>query len=183
MTMILVNKDRLDCGAALDPKPRGERVGINSSQPIRSFTCPLPPSINKAYKNTKWGRSLTNAARVWKDAALSNLKSQHIEPILGNCVIVYGFERKSLAADCSNRLKLLEDSIVEAGIIEDDRFVTASAISWIPYANELAHISIYPIGPIGLTLMPASDGATAAWVPTASPQLNESENGYVDNIS
>ena len=169
------------CGAVLD-LPRGEQAGFASSpEPACSFTCPLPPSINAAYKNIKRGRAKTAEHRAWADMALISLKQQKIKPVQGACIIIYGFERKSQMADASNRLKLTEDILVKAGIIEDDRFVTATALSWIPYANGLAHISIYPIGSqglnLGLTLMPATDGATAAWVPFA-PQQHEREDCY-----
>ncbi len=167
------------CGAMLD-LPRGEQAGLSSpSRPVCSFTCPLPPSINAAYKNISRGRAKTENYRLWEDMALFSLKSQKIKPVTGYCAIVYGFERRSKSADASNRLKLCEDILVRAGIIEDDRFVTATAISWIPHASELAHISIFPIGPLGLTLMPATDGATAAWVPLHPDQEREDCYGSV----
>jgi Holliday junction resolvase RusA-like endonuclease len=165
------------CGVVLD-LPQGEQAGfVPSPEPACSFTCPLPPSINAAYKNIRRGRAKTAEHRAWADMALISLKQQKIAPVQGACVIIYGFERKSRMADASNRIKLTEDILVKAGIIEDDRFVTATALSWIPHANGLAHISIYPIGSLGLTLMPATDGATAAWVPFA-PHQHEGEAGY-----
>jgi len=37
------------------------------------------------------------------------------------------------------------DVIVKAGVIEDDRFVTAIAASWVPPVNRLNYVTIYPV--------------------------------------
>jgi len=138
---------------------------ISPSAACSTFTCPVPPSVNAAYKNAKRGRVKSGAYKTWEQMAALDLKRQKIEPVTGYCTIVYGFERKSKLADVSNRLKLMEDLLVKTNVIDDDRFITATALSWLPWVNGTVHIAIYPLSQLTIALMPADDGSTAAWVP------------------
>jgi len=156
------------------PREIAPGTGRSSSLPACSkFTCPMPPSVNAAYKNAKRGRVKTEAYKTWEKMAAVDLKRQKIEPVKGYCAIVYGFERKSKLADVSNRLKLMEDMLVKMNVIEDDRFVTATALSWLPWVSGLAHIEIHPLSRLTVALMPADDGSTAAWVPLETGEENE----------
>lgn len=138
-----------------------------------SLYLPVPPSVNQAYKNTKRGRSKTKEYDHWLQYAYTSVRLQNVDKVKGRCVVVIGVERKSLAADIDNRIKLAIDALVTANVIDDDRFVTAIAITWLPEANQLCHIQIFPIQPLGLQFHPSSDGATGAWVNTAPSHEQE----------
>lgn len=138
-----------------------------------AFNMPVPPSVNDAYKNTKRGRAKTKAYEHWLRYAYTMIRLQKPRKVSGRCIVVIGVERKSLAADIDNRIKLTLDAMVSAQVIDDDRFVTAIAITWSPEANQLSHIQIYPIQSIGLQFHPSSDGATGAWVQSAPPHEQE----------
>lgn len=143
-----------------------------------SFTMPTPPSTNHLFKNVKGvGRVKTDKYNDFVRMGVTAIRIQHIQPIQGNVVVVLGIERMSEGADIDNRLKALLDTIVEAKVIQDDRFVTAIAISWLPKANGLSHISIYPVQQLGLIFHPSQNGMSGGWFPNM-PQLGDSNNGY-----
>jgi len=134
---------------------------------------PVPPSVNQAYKNVKRGRAKTKSYSDWLLYAYQMIRMQKVPKVSGRCVVIIGVERKSLAADLDNRLKLTLDAIVSAQVIDDDRFVTAIALTWVPQANGLCHIQILPIQPLRLQFHPSSDGATGAWINSAPQQEND----------
>jgi hypothetical protein len=100
-----------------------------------------------------------------------------VRPIAGHVVILFAFELASSQADVSNRIKAAEDAIVKAGIIKDDRFVTAMMITKAPAANGLAHVKIYPIQSMKLDFYASHNGASGALIVTA-PQANGEDDGY-----
>jgi len=138
-----------------------------------SFTLPTPPSTNALFKNIRGrGRVKTDTYKAFIACALASLLQQRVEAVKGHVVLVIGVERVSKAADIDNRLKALLDVMVKAQIIEDDRFVTALSISWLPKANKrrsgasltgiesgLAHVTIYPVQHLSLNFHPAQNGA------------------------
>lgn len=156
-----------------------KQTGAGEADPLAPVTLhmPVPPSVNQAYKNIKRGkksmRAKTKAHDDWLHAAYTMIRQQKLSKVKGRCIVVIGVERKSLAADIDNRIKLTLDALVVSHIIEDDRFVTAIAITWSPQANNLAHIQIYPIQPLGLQFYPSSEGTSGAWVSTVPPQEQE----------
>lgn len=141
-----------------------------------SFTIPMPPSTNHLFKNVKGvGRVKTKAYEDFRLMAIAAIRRQRVHAIPGRVVMVWAVERNSLQSDISNRLKAAEDSIVKAGIIEDDRFVTSHFITWAPKANGLAHVQIYPIQRMTLDFYPSQDGASGAVIVRA-PQSEEGED-------
>jgi len=130
-----------------------------------SFTMPTPPSANALFRNLpKGGRVKTPRYKDFIMQGMSAIHAQRVKPMRGYVVMVVGVERMSGRADIDNRLKALLDTIVMAKIIEDDRFVTAIAVSWLPKANGLSHISIFPVGrPFSLTFHPSQQGDSGGW--------------------
>lgn len=139
-----------------------------------TLTMPMPPSVNQAYRNLpKGGRALTKVARDWEGHALWHVKAQRLPIITGPVVLIFSFERASLRADASNRFKLTEDILVKAGVIEDDRFVTGAAFSWVPRANGLCHILVAPCRAMSLRFDPSQDGACGGFSMTAPQAIKE----------
>jgi len=129
-----------------------------------TFTLPTPPSTNALYKNVKGrGRVRTKLYDDFLSFATVSIRRQEVKPIEGRVVVVIGVERTSVLADIDNRLKALLDVIVKAGVIEDDRFVTAIAVSWLPPAKGLSHVMIYPVQHLTLDFHPSPDGASGGW--------------------
>lgn len=153
---------------------------------------PIPPSVNdalgnspkkrvgkKGKKGAQRGRFYLQPARDWLKEALRLVKEQAPGTISGHVVVVTNIERDSLRADIDNRVKMLLDMIVKAGVIEDDRFVTAVAPCWTDRrdSRSLAFVSIISAeAPITLTFQPSSkSGAVGSW--TVAPIQEEEGNG------
>lgn len=132
------------------------------------FTMPTPPSVNALFRNVKGrGRVKTEAYFDFIQMGITAIRNQQVPALSGPVIMVYGIERiarNALEADISNRLKAIEDTIVKAGVIEDDRFVTGIAISWLPRANGLAHVSIMPVAQADFRFHPSPDGSCGAWI-------------------
>jgi len=152
----------------------GQGAGeVVSSSPISpaTFTMPVPPSVNQMFRNVRGkGRVKTEAYEQWRAAAKTSLRLQQVQPIEGRVVAVFGVERGSLAADIDNRIKAMLDAIVAAKIIRDDNQVTAFAAAWLPAANGLAHVQLFPANRLGIEFHPSKDRATGGWFPAHQPE-------------
>lgn len=141
-----------------------------------TFTMPTPPSANHLFKNVKGvGRVKTKHYDDFVRMGVTAIRNQHVQPVPGPVVAIIGVERMSASADIDNRLKAMLDTIVEAGVIEDDRFITAIAVAWLPKANGLSWVRILPIGKIDLTFHPSHDGASGGWFLNAPPTQGEDD--------
>ena len=151
----------------------GAGVGEGASSPI-SFTMPVPPSVNGIFRNARGrGRVKTKDYIDWRAYAATSIRLQRVGRVRGHVVVVFGVERASLTADIDNRVKAMLDAMVDAGVIDDDRFVTALAVAWLPAANGLAHVQVLPAERLELQFLPSKDGATGGWYHTAPQQLEE----------
>lgn len=143
------------------------------SAPV-SFTMPTPPSVNQVFRNVRGrGRVKTSAYIDWRAYAVTSIRLQHVRLVTGRVVVVFGVERASLTSDIDNRVKAMLDAMVEAGVIDDDKFVTAFAVAWLPSANGLAHVQVLPVQRLELQFLPSKDGATGGWYHTAPQPLEE----------
>lgn len=144
-----------------------------------TLTIPTPPSVNQLFRNLPGrGRVRTRIYDDWRGHALTAIRLQSIEPVMGPVVILFGVERQSSAADIDNRIKAMLDAIVEAQVIRDDSEVTGFAAAWLPPANGLAHVQIFPTQAIGIEFHPSPDGATGGWF--AAPQQDGEPDGDLD---
>lgn len=149
---------------------QGEGAAIAVVAPI-TFTMPIPPSVNQMFRNVRGkGRVKTGHYEAWRGHAATSLRLQHIAPIGGNVVVLFGVERQSAIADIDNRIKAMLDAIVAAKIIGDDNQVTAFAAAWLPPANGLAHVQIFPAERLGIEFHPSTDRATGGWFPAHQPE-------------
>lgn len=140
-----------------------------------SFSMPTPPSVNSIFRNVKGkGRVKTSVYDDFVRMGMAAIRRQCVGSVAGPVIAVFGVERMSLSADIDNRLKAMIDTIVKAGVIGDDRFITAIAVSWLPMANGLSHVTIYPVQALDLTFHPSTEGATGGWYRSA-PQLEQEE--------
>lgn len=155
-----------------------DNTGAPSLAGVRApveFAVPCPPSVNALYRNVaSKGRVKTTAYYDYTTLAVTAIKRQRVPHIPGRVVMVIGVERARNTSDISNRIKALEDCIVKAGVIEDDRFVTATAITWLPAANGLAWVQIRPAERFTLEFHPSTDAATGGWI-VAAPQEDETQ--------
>ena len=90
---------------------------------------PIPPSTNQLYRNvSRKGRVKTTKYKAWLKEALWVIKAgiPVLEPPVQVGVTIYGGKGFSVQSDISNRVKALEDALVETGRIPDDnvQFVT-----------------------------------------------------------
>lgn len=156
-----------------------EDAGEGGALPVPSsvtLTLPVPPSVNKMFKNIyskRGGRADSKAYVDWKGHASWMLRSQHPPHIDGRVLAVVSVERGNAHADIDNRIKALFDVIVREGVIDDDSLITGFCVAWAPKADLLARIMLVPVGTYDFTFHPAADGATGGWFLNAPPPEQE----------
>lgn len=141
-----------------------------------TLTIPAPPSVNKLFKSLMprggkpGGRAKTTEYKSWLKEAGWMVREQlacvGCDAVPGRVVITISVERESLLADIDNRCKAILDLLVEAKVIEDDRWVVGLAASWAPRGNARvprARIAIMPAVAHTLDFHPSADGATGGW--------------------
>jgi crossover junction endodeoxyribonuclease RusA len=121
----------------------------------------MPPSVNSIFRNVR-GRGRVKTAEYidWRAVAVAAIRRQNPGAISGRVLVNIGVERISKTADIDNRVKAIFDAMVEAGVITDDKYITAFFIAWQPPANGLAHIEVVPVGPVTIKFLPSNDGST-----------------------
>lgn len=148
----------------------GQADGAGFAPVPVTFTVPVPPSVNECFRNLAGrGRVKTLKYDNWRAHAVTSIRGQHVIPVAGRVLVIFGVERSSNSADIDNRIKAMLDAIVEAKVIEDDSLVTGFAAAWLPATNGLAHVQIMPAQPISLEFHPSADRATGGWF-MAQPQ-------------
>ena len=157
--------------SATERLPAGAGQSADLPAPA-SFTLPVPPSVNALYLNKPGiGRVKKGAYDDFIRRGVAAIRGQHVQPIPGYVIAIFGVERMSVTADIDNRLKSMLDTIVTAGIIADDSMVTGIAVSWLPKANGLAHVKLYPVQPMDLAFHPSPSGASGGFF--VAPSLQE----------
>lgn len=161
-------------------QPTGGGNNLADLPPPVAFTLPTPPSVNSLFRNLPGrGRVKTAGYDDFVRRGVASIRQQKVVPVVGYVVAVFAVERlKHMAtADIDNRLKSMLDTIVKAGVIEDDHLITATLATWAPPANGLAHVQLFPIaGPVTFTFHPSPDGASGGIF--VAPQLNGEDDGY-----
>jgi Holliday junction resolvase RusA-like endonuclease len=128
---------------------------------------PAPPSVNELFRNHGNRRVKTKKYNDWISECSWRIKLQHQGTMQGRYIILLAVERKSLAADQDNTVKPLIDILVKTKVIRDDKYVTASAVSWLPAPDTKACkavISVYPSGPLKVEYVPSPDDAFGGWI-------------------
>ncbi|MFC5039227.1 RusA family crossover junction endodeoxyribonuclease [Tianweitania sediminis] len=149
-----------------------------------TFTCPVPPSVNAMFKNTKHGRAKTQAYEDWRLMAAAAIRRQGVPKIKGHVVINMAFEIDLVRADADNRLKAMNDLLVDLGIIQDDSLIPAGLFSKLPPTNRSAHIQIWPVvansdQTITATFHATHNGAGGAWIIEAPSHTYGDYNEHV----
>ncbi|HEU5019659.1 MAG TPA: RusA family crossover junction endodeoxyribonuclease [Pseudolabrys sp.] len=159
----------------------GQEEGSVEMAGPTTFTMPIPPSVNQMFRNVRGkGRVKTGHYEAWSAAAATSMRLQQVQPVTGPVLVIFGVERHSLAADIDNRIKAMLDAIVKAKIIRDDSDVTAFAAAWLPSANGLAHVQIFPTTELGIVFHPSRDRVTGGWFVSTQPSQGDACNGTFD---
>jgi Holliday junction resolvase RusA-like endonuclease len=97
-----------------------------------SLVLPMPPSVNGAYRNVPGvGRVKTRVYRDWATEAALLMKIQARGRIDGPYAIHVEVDRPDKRRrDLSNLLKVLEDTIVAQGLVEDDSLCERIKMRW-----------------------------------------------------
>jgi Holliday junction resolvase RusA-like endonuclease len=104
---------------------------------------PFPPSVNEAYGNNKSGRGKgrykTSKYKAWLKEADAVCLQQKAErtvgtPIVGpyECHMTFSRDRRRWNSDLSNRIKVAEDYLKRAELIEDDSKCESLNVVWGP---------------------------------------------------
>jgi len=88
-----------------------------------TVTLPIPPSVNALYRNVpRRGRVKTGVYKAWivrAKTALEDQKPPKLQPPY-SVSILCDIDHRS---DISNRIKAVEDLLVDFGVITDDRWI------------------------------------------------------------
>ena len=97
----------------------------------------MPPSTNNLFLNAHGGaarRPRSPEYRAWAEAAGWSLASQRPRQVPGRVSLLIEVEepKTKRRQDCTNRIKAVEDLLVEHGVIEgdDQRFVREVTVRW-----------------------------------------------------
>lgn len=96
------------------------------------LTLPKPPSTNGLYANRPGGgRHKSERYTTWIRAALNALRDQPKWSVVGPCILDITVEKRGLVReDISNRIKGLEDFLVDQKYIRDDADVIEVRARW-----------------------------------------------------
>ena len=95
----------------------------------------VPPSVNNMFANKRTGGRVKSAEyKAWRAMAVAELRTIQRAPLIrGKVRIRLAIERPNASSDLSNRLKAIEDALVEANVIEDDRLIEGyDRFEWAP---------------------------------------------------
>ncbi len=179
-------------------EPKAEEVGVRTavgegpaattagevippaSPAVTFLELPKPPSVNAMFRNVRRrkgekgpGRVETKLYRDWQGHAAWRLREQRPTPVRGTVLVVFNIERTSDFADVDNCVKATLDFLVEAEIIDDDRFVSGIAVAWSPPRDALMRIAIVPAADLHLQFHLASDRRTGGWFMSAAQSEEE----------
>lgn len=85
------------------------------------FILPWPTSTNSLWRAYKGRNILSKKAREWATAAKAELQYQGAKPIKGPVRLSFALSSPTKRVfDLSNRIKIVEDVLVDMGIIERD---------------------------------------------------------------
>ena len=89
------------------------------------------------------GRVLSTFYRSWKIEAGWMLKTQKIQPLLGQFKMEI-LLADSRSGDCDNRIKAVSDLLVSNGIVQGDqkKYMRGVSIEWAPIADCV--VRLYP---------------------------------------
>ncbi len=120
-------KERIEAAIARHPRETASCVSLTLST--------VPPSLNHIFANIPGkGRIKTREYKAWRALAVAELRSvQHAPLVRGKVRLRVSIERPNAASDLSNRLKAIEDALVEANVIEDDNLIEGyDQFEWAP---------------------------------------------------
>lgn len=142
-----------------------------------TFTVPTPPSVNALFRNLPGrGRVKSSKYDLYIREAVAAIRRQNVPHMPGKIIAVIGVERPNMRSDLDNRMKGAIDAIVKAGVIDDDRFIVAIALSFLPPANGLSHVILMPVQRISVEFHPARNGAGGSWI--IAPSTHGEIDGY-----
>lgn len=109
----------------------------------------VPPSTNSLFANVEGkGRVRSARYRTWSNAAGWDLKAQRVVKFDGPVYLTIAIGKLPRNADMSNRVKALEDLLVEHGIIPGDN------VEWVKGVNTF--ISPVPFDGVEVSIVDAA---------------------------
>jgi len=87
-----------------------------------NFKLPYPPTLNKLYPNNKKGRrTLSSIGRNYKREVFYIVKQQKIKSLSGSIrIIIHAYPPDNRKRDLDNIVKIIFDSLGNAGVFNDD---------------------------------------------------------------
>jgi len=135
--------------------------------PILTLFLDWPPTVNNYYAHTKRGVYLSAKGRKYSHSVELDVQEQAPDIYITETVLmeVHLFPPDRRRRDLDNYMKALQDSLVKAGLIEDDSLIDQLFI----YRGEVVKG--------GLVLVEITDSGPISPLPGSKPDLNRIEGG------
>lgn len=100
-----------------------------------TYDLPVPPSSNNAYFNNKWGgRTKSDELKFWEIEAGQMLRRQKPVALTRRAELLIEVDESacSIQSDITNRVKFVEDLLVDHGILKNDsmKYVASVTSRW-----------------------------------------------------
>lgn len=121
-----------------------ERGALVYNQTMRSYTLPLPPSVNAMYRRGRgYGIYKTKEAKLWIESCKEIIKKK--QPYKNEVDVSVNFYFKRTNCDIDSRLKALLDVLEDCCVYENDRQIYSLLVNkYIDKQNPRVEITITP---------------------------------------
>jgi Holliday junction resolvase RusA-like endonuclease len=152
---------------------------VQAAPPPIILTVPLPPSVNRMFRDSSKGRAKSKAYQDWLGHAGWVLRLQRPGSIHGRVLVIVSAEQAGAGSDIDNRIKALFDLLVAHKVIDDDSMIVGFCAAWAPACNRQARVMIIPAAPMDIKFMLAGDGAHGGFFLQA-PEEDQSYGDFTE---
>jgi Holliday junction resolvase RusA-like endonuclease len=108
-----------------------------------TLTTPIPPSVNRLYKQGNRGWYKDKKAVDWQEQVLWLIKQKRFPEGNYDSISVCYYRKDKRKFDIDNPVKLLLDTITKSGLIKDDSLITTLIVRKLPGESNYCLINLY----------------------------------------
>lgn len=98
-----------------------------SDSVLITLTLPVPPSVNRYWRNYNGRTVLSDEALVYKQETALIARTAGVEPLSGDVALTVRFYRARKSGDLDNRLKAIGDALNGIAYLDDKQIVEIHA--------------------------------------------------------